>query len=105
MPLAIPILLAVSGCCTGEVTDGEASAPDLECLTGVEGGLQIAIWECEDQERIVAWRQASVVGCGETTTERARCGERTSFEEEREGELRRYCDGYEALVDDDDDGA
>ncbi|XXF79900.1 hypothetical protein P2318_09180 [Myxococcaceae bacterium GXIMD 01537] len=82
-----PLLLALNGCCSEAPRDTFSTGPDRECQTGVEMGLDIAVWECAGQEHVVAYRKSSAfLGCSATTVERVPCGELTPFEKERQGD-------------------
>lgn len=83
----VPLFLALEGCCAQEPRDALSTAPDRECRTGVEAGLDIAVWECVNQEHVVAYRRSSAFfGCSGVDVERVPCGQLTPFEQERNGD-------------------
>lgn len=91
VPLLLPLLAVLEGCCSQEPKDVLSTSPDLECQTGVEVGLDIAVWECVDQEHVVAYRRSTAfAGCSVLQVERVPCGQLTSFEQEHDGNA---CEG------------
>jgi hypothetical protein len=54
--------------------------PDHLCQTGSTHGFDIAIWECHEENRVVAWRTSAEMSCSEVQRESTDCGGVTDFE-------------------------
>jgi len=94
LALAAAALLAADACCCAGPPRGALSTPpDHECMTGLEGGYDIAVWDCLDGGRVVAYRWSSTVGCSGVTVQRAACGELTTFETRLSDEDLAFCFG------------
>ncbi|ADO69811.1 hypothetical protein [Stigmatella aurantiaca] len=90
--LFVPLFLALQACCLGEPRKALDTPPDRECQTGVEVGYDIAIWECIQENRVVAYRSSSAFGsCSGITEERVPCGELTPFETANADEVQQEC--------------
>lgn len=90
--LLAPLVLALQACCVSEPREALDTPPDIECQTGVEVGFDIAIWECVQDEHVVAYRRSAAIGtCSGVTMERAPCGQLTAFEQANSDELQREC--------------
>jgi hypothetical protein len=91
--LLAPLLLALQACCNEEPREALPTAPDRECKTGVEVGFDIAVWECVNDEHVVAFRESSAfTGCSGVTVQRAPCGQITPFERENSRGTQPICD-------------
>ena len=80
--LLVPLSLALEGCCAHGPEEALSPPPDRECQTGVEVGQDIAIWDCVNQEHVVAFRNSSALfGCSAVQVQRVPCGQLTPFEQ------------------------
>jgi hypothetical protein len=84
---------ALAGCCLEQPRHALPTAPDHECSTGTTHGFDIAVWDCVDGERVVAWRRSTEMTCSGVTVERAACGEPTEVERELDEGERSECAG------------
>ena len=92
--LLAPLVLVLQACCTEEPREALSTPPDVECQTGVEVGFDIAVWECLNEEHVVAYRSSSAfTSCSGVTVERAPCGELTPFEQSHTDGTRPICEG------------
>jgi hypothetical protein len=90
--LLAPLILALQACCSEHPRAALSTPPDRECQTGVEAGFDIALWECINEEHVIAYRTSSAFGgCSGVTVERAPCGELTPFERTHTGGTRSIC--------------
>lgn len=90
--LLAPLSLALQACCLSEPREALDTPPDIECQTGVEVGFDIAIWECVQDEHVVAFRRSAAIGtCSGVTMERVPCGQLTAFEQANSHDLQTDC--------------
>lgn len=85
--------LVLAGCCWQHPRDALSSAPDHQCSTGSTHGFDIAVWDCVDDERVVAWRSSSEMMCSGVEVERGPCGAPTAFERDLGDADRQECAG------------
>ncbi|MCY1081545.1 hypothetical protein [Archangium lansingense] len=89
--LLVPLSLALEGCCDHGPEEALSTPPDRECMTGVEVGDDIAIWDCVDQQHVVAFRRASALfGCSAVQVQRVPCGQLTPYEQALDGDPCEY---------------
>jgi len=90
--LGSALLFTLPACCCAGLPRGALSTPpDVECMTGLEAGEDIAIWNCVDGGHVVAWRTSSPLGCSGVTVQQAACGELTPFEQNLSQSERDQC--------------
>lgn len=90
--LLAPLVLALQACCNDEPRDALPTPPDRECRTGVEAGFDIAVWDCVNDEHVVAFRTSSAfTGCSGVTVQKAPCGQITPFERENARDSEPLC--------------
>jgi hypothetical protein len=97
--LAAPLLLVLQGCCGDDPRDALPLPPDQTCRLGVEVGDDVAVWDCVDNEHVVAYRGSTTLfGCSGTSMERVPCGQLTPFEIKHGADAQRsVCEGEPPL--------
>jgi hypothetical protein len=89
----------LQGCGGDDPQDALPLPPDQTCRLGVEVGDDVAVWDCVDNEHVVAYRGSTTLfGCSGTSMERVPCGQLTPFEIKHGADAQRsVCEGEPPL--------